>query len=65
MAPGKSNGQGAVPREGFIKEAQFKLNLHMDCSLCKRWFRSGLLMQATDTQAKVAKAEVEFFGPPN
>lgn len=63
MATGKSNGQGAVTGEGFVKEARSiqAKPAKMDYSLCKRWYQSGLLMQATDTQAKLAKTELEFW----
>ena len=34
VATGKSNGQGAITGEGFLKEAQLKLNLQRRIVAC-------------------------------
>ena len=61
VVSGKSNGQGAVPGEGFIKKAQFKLNLLRWTVACVDGGIHQDSMQVTDTQAKLAKLEVEIF----
>lgn len=50
VTPGKSDGQGAVPGEGPIQEAQFKLNLSRWMVPCVDGGIDQDSMQVTDTQ---------------